>query len=276
MKHDVSNIIKQANERGLSCYRIAKTAGINPTTVRKAMVDGRMVNSATCNNITRAICILDQQARESGDVAFNQGHEVSTATLAANLEKQVEQLRDTVAFNFANVQAPVNKVDGLHPSCTTLVDDQIESAGSREKAELQTALVEHLDQITALEQKLRKASEQAQSSLAELTKANKRIACQSENIEIMQHQLSAERVSYNDKIERLQSDLDLIHHEYTKAQHAITDRDTRITQITKDKVSLSHERARLQSRAEVFKITAFTFGALWLVALFCLIVILVG
>ena len=199
-----------------------------------------------------------------------------TAVIAANLEKQVEQLRDTVAFNFANVQAPVNKVDGLHPSCTTLVDDQIESAGSREKAELQTALVARIDQIAALEQKLHKASEQAQSSLAELTKANKRISCQSENIEILQQQLSAERVSYSDKIESLQSDLDILKHEYAKAQHAITDRDTRITQITQDKVSLSHERDRLQSRAEVLKITAFTAGMLFLVTLFCLIVILVG
>ena len=157
-----------------------------------------------------------------------------------------------------------------------LIDDQIESAGSREKAELQTALVERLDQITALEQKLRKASEQAQSSLADLTKANKRIACQSENIEALQQQLSAERVSYSDKIERLQSDLDLMQHEYTKVQTALTNSDKRITQITQDKVELSHERDRLQSRAEVFKITAFTAGMLFLVTLFCLIVILVG
>ena len=199
-----------------------------------------------------------------------------TAVIAANLEKQVEQLRDTVAFNFANVQAPVNKVDGLHPSCTTLVDDQIESAGSREKAELQTALVARIDQIAALEQKLHKASEQAQSSLAELTKANKRISCQSENIEILQQQLSAERVSYSDKIESLQSDLDLMQHAYTDAGAALSDSDTRISQITQDKVSLSHERDRLQSRAEVLKITAFTAGMLFLVTLFCLIVILVG
>ena len=113
-----------------------------------------------------------------------------------------------------------------------LVDDQIESAGSREKAELQTALVARIDQIAALEQKLHKASEQAQSSLADLTKANKRISCQSENIEILQQQLSAERVSYSDTIERLQSDLYLIHREYTKAQTELTDGGKRLTQIT--------------------------------------------
>ena len=76
--------------------------------------------------------------------------EVSTEQLAANLEKQVDALRDTVAFNFANVQIPVNKVDGLHPSCTTLVDDQLESAHSREKAELQKALAARINEVQNL------------------------------------------------------------------------------------------------------------------------------
>jgi len=76
--------------------------------------------------------------------------EVSTEQLAANLEKQVDALRDTVAFNFANVQIPVNKVDGLHPSCTTLVDDAIESAHSREKAELQKALAARINEVQNL------------------------------------------------------------------------------------------------------------------------------
>lgn len=186
-----------------------------------------------------------KQANELGDVAFNQGYEVSTEQLAANLEKQVEQLRDTI-------------------NGSGLVDDAIESAHSREKAELQKALAERVDQlaqanlsvarkedqlvylrteINRLNAMLERSNAQAQSSLAELTKANKRIA------DTLQQQLSAERVSYSDK---------------------------RITQITQDKVELSHERDRLKSRAEIYKITAFTFGALWLVTLFCLIVILVG
>ena len=76
--------------------------------------------------------------------------EVSTEQLAANLEKRVDELRDTVAFNFANVQIPVNKVDGLHPSCTTLVDDLLESAHSREKAELQKALAARINEVQNL------------------------------------------------------------------------------------------------------------------------------
>jgi len=200
----------------------------------------------------RDVSNIIKQARELGDVAFNQGYEVSTEQLAAN-------------------------------NGSGLVDDLLESAHSREKAELQKALAERVDQlaylrteINRLNAMLERSNAQAQSSLAELTKANKRIACQSENIEILQQQLSAERVSYSDTIERLQSDLDILKHEYAKAQHAITDRDTRITQITQDKIDLSHKRDRLQSRAEVFKITAFTAGMLFLVTLFCLIVILVG
>ena len=168
-----------------------------------------------------------------------------------------------------------NIIKAAYDRGSGLVDDAIESAHSREKAELQTALVARIDQIAALEQKLHKASEQAQSSLADLTKANKRISCQSENIEILQQQLSAERVSYSDTIERLQSDIDILKHDYAKAQHAINDRDTRITQITKDKVSLSHLHDRLQSRAEVFKITAFTAGMALLVALLCALVYVV-
>lgn len=187
--------------------------------------------------------------------------------------------------------------DGVNAAHHALIDDQIETASSREKAELQKALAERVDQlaearlsvakkedqlvylrteIKRLNTMLEHSNAQAQSSLADLTKANKRIACQSENIDTLQQQLSAERVSYSDKIERLQSDLDLMQHAYSEAGAALAANDKRISQITQDKIDLSHLRDRLQSRAEVFKITAFTCGALWLVTLFCLIVILVG
>jgi len=56
--------------------------------------------------------------------------EVSTEQLAANLEKQVEQLRDTITGS-------------------GLVDDAIESAHSREKAELQKALAARVDELQA-------------------------------------------------------------------------------------------------------------------------------
>ena len=57
--------------------------------------------------------------------------EVSTEQLAANLEKQVEQLRDTITGS-------------------GLVDDQIESAHSREKAELQKALAARISEVQNL------------------------------------------------------------------------------------------------------------------------------
>ena len=146
MKYDVSNIINQADERGIHIKDIVGTGLVSQATLYRAW-NGAMVSAKTRNSITRAIAMCSQEA---DDVAFNQGHEVSTEQLAANLEKQVEQLRDTVAFNFANVQIPVNKVDGLHPSCTTLVDDAIESAHSREKAELQKALATRISEVQNL------------------------------------------------------------------------------------------------------------------------------
>ena len=57
--------------------------------------------------------------------------EVSTEQLAANLEKQVEQLRDTITGS-------------------GLVDDAIESAHSREKAELQKALAARISEVQNL------------------------------------------------------------------------------------------------------------------------------
>ena len=57
--------------------------------------------------------------------------EVSTEQLAANLEKQVEQLRGTVTGS-------------------GLVDDAIESAHSREKAELQKALATRISEVQNL------------------------------------------------------------------------------------------------------------------------------
>jgi hypothetical protein len=97
--------------------------------------------------------------------------EVSTEQLAANLEKQVDALRDTVAFNFANVQIPVNKVDGLHPSCTTLVDDQLESAHSREKAELQKALAARISEVQNLAADVAYEREKGLDTLNQLLRA---------------------------------------------------------------------------------------------------------
>jgi len=97
--------------------------------------------------------------------------EVSTEQLAANLEKQVDALRDTVAFNFANVQIPVNKVDGLHPSCTTLVDDAIESAHSREKAELQKALAARINEVQNLAADVAYEREKGLDTLNQLLRA---------------------------------------------------------------------------------------------------------
>ena len=67
----------------------------------------------------RDVSNIIKQARELGDVAFNQGYEVSTEQLAAN-------------------------------NGSGLVDDAIESAHSREKAELQKALAERISEVQNL------------------------------------------------------------------------------------------------------------------------------
>ena len=225
-------------------------------------------------------------------IAKEAGVSTSSVCNAAKGSKQHRPIREAIENALVRMaEREVTKkafCDGVNAAHYALIDDQIESAGSREKAELQKALAERVDQlaqanlsvarkddqlvylrteINRLNAMLERSNAQAQSSLAELTKANKRISCQSENIEILQQHLSAERVSYSDTIERLQSDIDILKHDYAKAQHAINDRDTRITQITQDKIDLSHKRDRLKSRAEVFKITAFIAGMAWLVAL---------
>ncbi len=130
MKYDVSNIIKAAYDRGITNYRIAKTGKISVPTLRYA-AKGRLVKTGTKDDILQAIAICDQQTSKADDVAFNQGHEVSTEQLAANLEKQVEQLRGTVTGS-------------------GLVDDAIESAHSREKAELQKALAARIGEVQNL------------------------------------------------------------------------------------------------------------------------------
>lgn len=67
----------------------------------------------------RDVSNIIKQARELGDVAFNQGYEVSTEQLAAN-------------------------------NGSGLVDDLLESAHSREKAELQKALAERISEVQNL------------------------------------------------------------------------------------------------------------------------------
>ncbi len=139
MKHDVSNIIKAAYDRGISIKTIAATGLIGQATLYRAM-NGGLVGSTTKKSIVHAVDICSQE----DDVAFNQGHEVSTEQLAANLEKQVDELRDTVAFSMSDFmsadQMPKIVHVGLPNTPSGLVDDQLESAHSREVAQLKADL----------------------------------------------------------------------------------------------------------------------------------------
>lgn len=78
--------------------------------------------------------------------------EVSTEQLAANLEKQVEQLRGTVTGS-------------------GLVDDAIESAHSREKAELQKALAARINEVQNLAADVAYEREKGLDTLNQLLRA---------------------------------------------------------------------------------------------------------
>ena len=78
--------------------------------------------------------------------------EVSTEQLAANLEKQVEQLRGTVTDS-------------------GLVDDQLESAHSREKAELQKALAARINEVQNLAADVAYEREKGLDTLNQLLRA---------------------------------------------------------------------------------------------------------
>jgi len=148
MKHDVSNIIKQADERGIHIKDIVGTGLVSQATLYRASI-GAMVSAKTRNSITRAIAMCSQEA---DDVAFNQGHEVSTEQLAANLEKQVDALRDTITGS-------------------GLVDDAIESAHSREKAELQKALAARINEVQNLAADVAYEREKGLDTLNQLLRA---------------------------------------------------------------------------------------------------------
>ena len=81
-----------------------------------------------------------KQARELGDVAFNQGYEVSTEQLAAN-------------------------------NGSGLVDDAIESAHSREKAELQKALAARISEVQNLAADVAYEREKGLDTLNQLLRA---------------------------------------------------------------------------------------------------------
>ena len=147
MKHDVSNIIKQANEMGISNRRIAKASGVGRSTVSRAAKEGYLVGEKIRFAINAGVNVLQFTAHLPANHWMNKPFSpdfsalmlepmktTPTATLAANLEKQVEQLRDTI-------------------NGSGLVDDAIESAHSREKAELQKALAARISEVQAEREK---------------------------------------------------------------------------------------------------------------------------
>jgi len=124
--------------------------------------------------------------------------EVSTEQLAANLEKQVEQLRDTITGS-------------------GLVDDAIESAHSREKAELQKALAARINEVQNLAADVayerEKNTTQAESigqCLDEIDRLKRLVALRTQDLAVYQKELEAANNRADDaeyKVAELERDL---------------------------------------------------------------------
>lgn len=154
MKYDMSKKISETvADYGVSYRAIAEAAGVSKSTISRAARAGYMVTKpvrdaimAGCNkvsmytptaviaaNLEKQLNALKSTAEQVG-VSFAQGHEISTEQLAQGLQDQVNAMRNTITGS-------------------GLVDDQLESAHSCEKAELQKALAVRVEQVQNLRQK---------------------------------------------------------------------------------------------------------------------------
>lgn len=158
-KRDMSFEIQHAAKwLGVSYREIAIAANVGASTISRAARHGYKVNRSTHLAIAQGIQSLmpTHSARCIATPVTDQY--TPTATLAANLEKQVEQLRETIE------QTPLHIVDTTKQPQMMLRDDLLESAHSREKAELQKALAARIDELKAERNK-------GLSTLAQLSRA---------------------------------------------------------------------------------------------------------
>lgn len=189
MKYDVSNKISETvADYGVSHRQIARAAGVSPSTVNRASKAGYMVT---------------KPVRDAIDYGCNKlSMHTPTAVIAANLEKQVGQLRDTVALSMSDFksadQMPKIVHVGLPNTPSGLVDDAIESAHSREKAELQKALAARINEVENLAADVaherEKNTTQAESigqCLAEIERLKRLVALRTQDLAVYQKELES-------------------------------------------------------------------------------------
>ena len=161
-KRDMSFEIQHAAKwLGVSYREIAIASNVGASTISRAARHGYKVNRSTHLAIAQGIQSL-MPTHSARCIATPVTDEYTpTATLAANLEKQVEQLRDTIE---RTPLQPLHIVDTTKQPQMVIRDDLLESAHSREKAELQKALAARIDELKAERNK-------GLSTLAQLSRA---------------------------------------------------------------------------------------------------------
>lgn len=238
-KRDMSFEIQHAvKSLGVSYREIAIAANVGASTISRAARHGYKVNRSTHLAIAQGIQSL-MPTHSCRCIATPVTDEYTpTATLAADLEKQVEQLRDTVEqtqlapINFSDDQKAAlkkpfnisyqtkeflpNENAGLDvgvdlwnssgavklqpdPFMTSgLVDDAIESAHSREKAELQKALAARINEVQNLAADVAhervKNTTQAESieqCLTEIELLKRLVALRTQDLAVYQKELEA-------------------------------------------------------------------------------------
>ena len=170
MKTDWKRILKELRQHGMTHDQIAEYLQRNWLEYTKSSVEklsqGKVAEPS--HSVGQAILNLHQQknprlsglkrrdyqvnAKEHTTEFTMKYDEVSTEQLAANLEKQVDALRDTITGS-------------------GLVDDAIESAHSREKAELQKALAARINEVQNLAADVAYEREKGLDTLNQLLRA---------------------------------------------------------------------------------------------------------
>lgn len=240
MKYDVSNKISETvADYSVSHRQIARAAGVSHSTISRASKAGYMVTKPVRDAIGAGCNKLSMHT--------------PTAVIAANLEKQVEQLRETIGqtprLDIGNLKPEFQKIKPFSWSrnviaqTSSLVDDAIESAHSREKAELQKALAARISEVQNLAADVAYEREKGLSTLNQLLRAEDML-----KDERVKNKTQAESIGQClDEIDRLKrlvalrtQDLAVYQKELEEADNRADDAEYKASELERD---LSVQRA---------------------------------
>lgn len=242
-KRDVSFEIQHAVKTlGVSYRQIAEAANVGASTISRAARAGYKVNRSTHLAIVGAInhkltlphgvrCIA-QPVDEDG-VSFAQGHEISTEQLAQGLQDQVDLIPKLeigiLKPEFQEVK-PFAWSRNIIAQTNGLVDDLLESAHSREKAELQKALAARIDELQAERAKSLDALGQLRVSENRLKAEREKNATQYESI----GQCFAEIDNLKRLVALRTHDLSIYQKSFEDADNRAADAEYKVSELERD------------------------------------------